>query len=79
MFSKVYESDESVFVGAPTGSGHLVIAELAMLRELQSEQFQKIVYVCPVESLCKLRYQHFKRKFEPVFGVNVEMITGSNL
>jgi pre-mRNA-splicing helicase BRR2 len=33
-FDKLYFSDESVFVGAPSGSNLLTCAELAMFREL---------------------------------------------
>ena len=34
VFSKVYQSDESVFIGAPSGSGLMTCAELAIFREL---------------------------------------------
>jgi pre-mRNA-splicing helicase BRR2 len=54
-FNKLYLTDESVFVGAPTGSSIVTCAELAIFKEIQSETFDKIVYMCPVESLCKLR------------------------
>ena len=33
-FSKIYQSDESVFIGAPSGSDMLMCAELAIFREL---------------------------------------------
>ena len=48
-FNKVYLSDESVFVGAPTGSNIINCAELAIFREIQKETFEKIVYICPSE------------------------------
>jgi replicative superfamily II helicase len=54
-FNKLYLTDESVFVGAPTGSNILQCAELAIFREIQQEYFDKIVYISPVESICKLR------------------------
>ncbi len=34
-FNKLYLSDESVFVGAPSGSGNTQCAELAIFREIQ--------------------------------------------
>lgn len=55
-FNKLYLTDEAVFIGAPTGSGLLTCAELAIFREVQSETFEKIVYLCPSEQLCKLRH-----------------------
>jgi pre-mRNA-splicing helicase BRR2 len=55
-FNKLYQSDESVFIGAPTGSGNIICAELAIFREIQKDDFDKIVYIAPIESLCKIRY-----------------------
>ena len=56
-FNKLYQSDESVFIGAPAGSGLMNCAELAIFREIQKEDFGKIVYIAPIESVCKLRYK----------------------
>lgn len=34
VYTKVYQSDDSIFLGAPSGSGLLTCAELAIFREL---------------------------------------------
>jgi pre-mRNA-splicing helicase BRR2 len=76
-FNKLYLTDESVFVGAPTGSSIVTCAELAIFKEIQSETFDKIVYMCPVESLCKLRLQDWKKRLGSAIGISVEMLTGN--
>lgn len=76
-FNKLYLTDESVFVGAPTGSSIETCAELAIFKEIQSETFDKIVYMCPVESLCKLRLQDWKKRLGSAIGISVEMLTGN--
>jgi pre-mRNA-splicing helicase BRR2 len=76
-FNKLYLTDESVFVGAPTGSSIVTCAELAIFKEIQSETFDKIVYMCPVESLCKLRLQDWKKRLGGAIGISVEMLTGN--
>jgi pre-mRNA-splicing helicase BRR2 len=61
-FDKLYLSDDSVFLGAPSGSNLLVCAELAMFRELQSEDGGKILYIAPNEFLCKSVFAQWKRR-----------------
>lgn len=61
-FNKLYMTDESLFIGAPSGSGLITCAELAIFREIQSENFDKIVYISPIESLCKLRCKEWKER-----------------
>jgi pre-mRNA-splicing helicase BRR2 len=54
VFNKLYMTNESIFIGAPSGGqDSRTLAELAIWQEVQSEGFDKIVYICPVESMCK--------------------------
>lgn len=53
MFRTCYESNESVFIGAPNGSGKLVCAEFAILRHFQNNPDGKVVYCSPLEDLAK--------------------------
>lgn len=76
-FNKLYLTDESVFIGAPTGSNILQCAELAIFREIQQEHFEKIAYICPVESICKLRTKYWKQRLGDKVGLSVEMLTGN--
>ena len=45
----MYHSDENVLLGAPTGSGKTISAELAVLRCFAAHPGQKIIYVAPLK------------------------------
>ena len=47
----MYNSDENVLIGAPTGSGKTICAEFAVLRLLQQTSDCRCVYVTPLQSL----------------------------
>lgn len=46
-FHTLYATDESVFIGAPTGSGKTVCAELALLRLWAHDESDRAVYLVP--------------------------------
>jgi len=61
VFNSIYNSDDNVFVGAPTGSGKTVCAEFAILRAFSQKAEStdgsaqgRAVYVTPLESLAQL-------------------------
>ncbi len=54
MFNAVYNSDDNIFIGAPTGSGKTVSAEFAILRMFSSNPDGRCVYVTPKEALAEL-------------------------
>lgn len=53
VFGTLYDSDENVFIGAPTGSGKTICAEFAILRLLQQETNNRCVYVTPLQSIAE--------------------------
>jgi len=55
-FHALYHTDENVLLGAPTGSGKTISAELAMLRVFNHYPGQKIIYIAPlkVSNFCVL-------------------------
>lgn len=52
IFHSLYHSDENVLVGAPTGSGKTVAAELAIFRLFREHPTQKAVYIAPLKVCC---------------------------
>uniref|UniRef100_A0A8R7V0V4 RNA helicase n=2 Tax=Triticum urartu TaxID=4572 RepID=A0A8R7V0V4_TRIUA len=67
VFSVLYNSDDSVLVAAPTGSGKTICAEFAILRNHQKavsgENNMQIVHIAPIEALAKERYRDWEMKF----------------
>ncbi|CAD6222868.1 unnamed protein product [Miscanthus lutarioriparius] len=67
VFTVLYNSDDSVLVAAPTGSGKTICAEFAVLRNHQravsGESNMRVVYIAPIEALAKERYRDWERKF----------------
>ena len=53
MFNSLYNTDDDVFVGAPTGSGKTICAEFAILRMFSASPNARCVYVTPSPSLAE--------------------------
>ncbi len=64
LFHILLHTNENVLVGAPTGSGKTIMAELALLRMLEGPPGGKCVYVAPLKSLAKERIHDWKRRLE---------------
>lgn len=80
-FKSLYESDESVFIGSPTGSGKSLCAELAILRYLNdgtnNQKFKApVIYVAPIEALVKDKFRYYNANFGDILGYKVNMLTG---
>jgi replicative superfamily II helicase len=77
LFHALYYTDHNVLVGAPTGSGKTIMAELAMLRAFANNPKQKIIYVGPYKALVKERLNDWKKRFEtPEMNKKVVELTG---
>uniref|UniRef100_A0A0E0P155 RNA helicase n=1 Tax=Oryza rufipogon TaxID=4529 RepID=A0A0E0P155_ORYRU len=67
VFTASYNSDDSVLVAAPTGSGKTICAEFAILRNhhkaVSGDSNMRVVYVAPIEALAKERYKDWESKF----------------
>lgn len=48
-FYTLYHTDENALLGAPTGSGKTIVAELAMLRVFREHPGQKVIYIAPLK------------------------------
>jgi activating signal cointegrator complex subunit 3 len=64
LFHSLYHNDNNVLIGAPTGSGKTIMAELAILRLFATTPQLKVVYVGPYKALVKERMLDWKNRFE---------------
>lgn len=76
VFNAVYNSDDNIFIGAPTGSGKTICAEFAILRMLLHNPDGRCVYVTPIEALAELVYADWHNKFALQLGKKVVLLTG---
>lgn len=76
-FDKVYKSDDSLFFGVPNGGTEKrTLAEIAIFREIQKENFGKIVYISPKIEFVKNLYKNWNDRLgEDGLGLDVEMLT----
>ena len=78
VFHSLYHSDENILLGAPTGSGKTVTAELAMLRLWSAHPGMKAVYIAPLKALARERIEDWSREgsLRGVLGKRVVELTG---
>jgi len=76
VFNAVYNSDDNIFIGAPTGSGKTTIAEFAVLRLLQQNPEGRAVYLVSKEAQAELVFADWHHKFAVTLGKKVVMLTG---
>ena len=78
VFPTIFHSNVNVLLGAPTGSGKTVIAELAMMKLWQTSLRGKTVYIAPLKALARERHADWKEKYGPGSTVNkvVVQLTG---
>ncbi|KAI9886820.1 MAG: hypothetical protein M1823_001392 [Watsoniomyces obsoletus] len=68
VFNSLFATDESVFVGAPTGSGKTVCAEFALLRHWSKSDVGRAVYIAPFEELIEQRLKDWGKRFSGLGG-----------
>lgn len=76
VFNAVYNSDDNVFIGAPTASGKTTIAEFAILRLLNNNPEGRSVYMVSEEAAADLIYQEWHQKFGQLLGLKLVKLTG---
>ena len=67
-FNALYQSDDSVFVGAPTSSGKTVCAEFALLRHFAKSAGKKAVYIAPFQEQIDARLKAWQARLGPLAG-----------
>ncbi|SCW02100.1 LAFE_0E14180g1_1 [Lachancea fermentati] len=78
-FHTLYNTNESVFVGSPTGSGKTVVAELAMWHAFKEYPGSKIVYIAPMKALVRERVDDWRERITPTTGDKVIELTGDSI
>ncbi|XP_069462625.1 activating signal cointegrator 1 complex subunit 3 [Ambystoma mexicanum] len=76
IFHTVYHTDSNVLLGAPTGSGKTVAAELAIFRIFNKYPTSKAVYIAPLKALVRERIEDWKVRIEEKLGKKVVELTG---
>jgi activating signal cointegrator complex subunit 3 len=62
LFHVMYHTNTPVFLGAPTGSGKTVVAELAILRMKRLDPKGVCVYIAPLKSLARERRKEWQKR-----------------
>ncbi|CAB3373375.1 Hypothetical predicted protein [Cloeon dipterum] len=78
VFHCLYHTDENVVLGAATGSGKTVVAELAIFRVFREHPGTKIVYIAPLKALVRERIKDWNEKFVKKLGKKVIELTGDS-
>ena len=75
-FHALYHSRCNVLLGAPTGSGKTVSAELAMLQVFRDAPDRKVVYIAPLKALVRERVKDWRQTLCPALGKSLVELTG---
>ncbi|AAS50913.2 ABR142Wp [Eremothecium gossypii ATCC 10895] len=78
-FHTLYNTNENVFVGSPTGSGKTVVAELAIWHAFRDFPGSKVVYIAPMKALVRERLHDWKKRITPVTGDRLVELTGDSV
>ncbi len=68
VFQALYNSDDNVFIGAPTGSGKTICAEFALLRLWLQPDAPRAVCIEPFQDMVDQRVVEWKEKFGKIQG-----------
>ncbi|KAL6580046.1 activating signal cointegrator 1 complex subunit [Orobanche minor] len=75
-FHVLYHTDQNVLLGAPTGSGKTISAELAMLHLFNTQPDMKVIYIAPLKALVRERMNDWRKCFVSQLGKHMVELTG---
>jgi len=75
-FHELYKTDRNVLVCAPSGSGKLALASLAILRDIQTNPKGKYVYVAPLKDIANETFKLWKNKYSTLLNDQIVQLTG---
>lgn len=68
VFKSLFDSDENVFLGAPTGCGKTVCAEFALLHHWSKDDSGRAVYIAPFQDLVDQRLVDWQKRLGNISG-----------
>ncbi|KAK1407351.1 hypothetical protein QVD17_38965 [Tagetes erecta] len=75
-FHVLYHTQSNILLGAPTGSGKTISAELAMLHLFNSAPDMKVIYIAPLKAIVRERMNDWKNGLVPKLGKKMVEMTG---
>lgn len=79
VFHTLYNTNSSVFVGSPTGSGKTMVAELAIWHAFNEFPGSKVVYIAPMKALVRERVDDWRERICKNTSYNLVELTGDSL
>jgi activating signal cointegrator complex subunit 3 len=76
VFHVCYHTEHNVLLGAPTGSGKTVAAELCMLKVFRDTPKLKVVYIAPLKALVRERMADWGERFGKRLNKKIVELTG---
>jgi activating signal cointegrator complex subunit 3 len=76
VFHTMLHTDYNVLLGAPTGSGKTIVAEMAMFRIFNQTPHLKVVYIAPLKALVRERMRDWNEKFVKKLKKQLVELTG---
>uniref|UniRef100_A0A6N2NHC6 RNA helicase n=3 Tax=Salix TaxID=40685 RepID=A0A6N2NHC6_SALVM len=76
IFHILYHTDNNVLLGAPTGSGKTISAELAMLRLFNTQPDMKVIYIAPMKAIVRERMNDWRKHLVAQLGKKMVEMTG---
>ncbi|KAF9667696.1 hypothetical protein SADUNF_Sadunf15G0050500 [Salix dunnii] len=78
IFHILYHTDNNVLLGAPTGSGKTISAELAMLRLFNTQPDMKVIYIAPLKAIVRERMNDWRKHLVAQLGKKMVEMTGDH-
>ncbi|XP_052179855.1 DExH-box ATP-dependent RNA helicase DExH14 isoform X1 [Diospyros lotus] len=75
-FHVLYHTDVNVLLGAPTGSGKTISAELAMLHLFNTQPDMKVIYIAPLKAIVRERINDWRKRLVSQLGKEMVEMTG---
>ncbi|KAF9586602.1 activating signal cointegrator 1 complex subunit [Lunasporangiospora selenospora] len=76
IFHTLYNTSHNSLIGAPTGSGKTVAAELAMWWAFKDQPGSKVVYIAPMKALVRERVEDWTSRLVGPMNKNLIELTG---